>query len=267
MVRPRDRGATGGARRARRPVRAPFSGGRNDLWLYDLDRGVGSRLTDTFASEYNPVWSPDGTRIAYSTDRTGVPELRIGPAAAGDVGEVLVGAERVPFAQDWSPDGSTILFEEYSGGDLSLAPVDGSPPRPWLAGTARAADARFSPDGRWIAFESDEPGSREIFVAPVESSGRRQRVSTSGGADPVWSPSGDRIYFHDDHSVSAVPIDPATGQMLGGPEVAVRVEAPDRIAALDIHPDGTRLLLALVDEELLEETTRVQVGWRNALRR
>jgi Tol biopolymer transport system component len=178
---------------------------------------------------------------------------------------VLVNIGDAVFTTDWLPDGSAVVFHDFPAFNLYLAPVDGSPPRLWLDAPGAQHRARASPDSRWLAFRSTELGTREIYAAPLTDSGRRIRISTNGAREVVWAPDGRSLFFSDEHAVYEVGIDTEAFRVVGTPRTVLRVEAPDRIDSLDITPDGTRLLLALLDESLLRPSTLVHVGWRRAL--
>jgi len=243
---------------------AELSGGAEDLWLFDLDRNVGSRLTHTMAAESMVAWSPDGTRLAYYSDALGPPEVMIRSADAGGSGTALFDWDVPVFPTGWLADGSAVLLHSYPDADIYLAPLDGSPPKLWFQVAGVQDQARSSPDGTWLTFRSTELGASEAFAAPLEDPGRRIRISTSGGLSPTWAPDGRGIYFHDRRTVYRVALDTARGRATS-PETIIELEEPDQIASLDVTPDGTRLLLAIVDESLLEPSTLVHVGWKAAL--
>lgn len=246
---------------------AEVPGGVEDLWVFDLARGVGERLTSTPWEEGLPVWSPGGGHLAFYSDRTGPPDVCVRPSHPGGEVEVLVHGPRVSSPTDWSPDGREIIFEQGFGGnaDLWLAPLDGGAPRVWLAARGEQNEARWSPDGLWIAFTSAELGRSEIFVAPSADSGRRERVSTRGGRDARWSPEGDELFYHEGRSLYGVGFDPAVGRVRGQPREILRLEPPGLVYDFDVTPDGTRFLVLVLDEERLRPRTAVQVGWRESL--
>ena len=245
--------------------RSEWSNGPENLWIYDLSRDVPSRITTTQKLEGNPVWSPRGDRLAFYSDAEGPPDVRIRRADPGGSETTIVGGSGVTFPCDWSPDGRSILYFTFPEADLHIAAIDGSGSQPWLAAPGTQRQGRYSPDGIWIAFMSSELGTPDIFVAPVEDSGRRTRVSVQGGSNPVWHPSGDRIFFHNDNEILSVSFDPASRTLVGPPISVLEVTAPDTVVSFDITPGGDRFLVALLDQDRLRPRTDVHVGWRDGL--
>lgn len=244
---------------------AESSGGAEDLWIFDLERKVGTRITHTTATEVMPVWSPDGRRIAYATDVDGPPDIVIREADAGSIETVLVAWDDPLFATDWLPDGSAVVFHNYPAIDIFLAPVDGSPPETWLEAPGAQHYTRASPDGRWLAFRSTELGTAEIFAAPVADSGRRIRISTTGGRNVAWAPDGRSLLYSDENTVYEVEIDTEAYRVLGEPRTVLAVDAPDRITGIDVTPAGDQLLLTIRDASLQRPNMLVHVGWRRSL--
>jgi eukaryotic-like serine/threonine-protein kinase len=168
-----------------------------DIWVIDLVRGGRSRLTFDPATELGPVWSPDGSRIAFASNR----ETAMGiyqKSSTGAGSESLL--HRVTkFAEpvDWSRDGKYIVFE--SEDDLQLLPLDGSrKPIPFATNPAvREHSARFSPDGRFAAYASNETGHDEIYVQDVPPTGSRWQISVDGGTAPRWRGDGKEILYID----------------------------------------------------------------------
>jgi Tol biopolymer transport system component len=199
--------------------------GNSDVWLLDA-RGVLSRFTFDSAIDTTPVWSNDGRRLAFRSNRNGQYDM-FQKAASGAVDEqpLLITAEnKAP--QDFSPDGSTLLYTvlaQKTGSDLWALPLDGSKkPFPVLQSPFDEMDAQFSPDGRWIAYESNQSGRLEIFVRPFPQSAGQWQVSTAGGTQPRWRADGKELYYvARDGRLMATPIAPtADGQALtpGAPE-------------------------------------------------
>ena len=161
-------------------------GSRFDIWVYDVERLTRHRLTDEGVFR-GPVWTPDGTRITFGTgsklfwrraDGSGPAEpLRPGVSA-------LEGRD-VPFS--WSPDGRLLAFRRK--GDIWMLPLEGDP-SPVVATSAYEGNPKFSPDGRWLAYGSNESGRGEVYVQPYPGPGERRTISTDGGTLPVWSPDG-----------------------------------------------------------------------------
>jgi Tol biopolymer transport system component len=167
------------------------------IWIRDLERGVVSRLTgEEFAM--GPVWSPDGRSIAYVMPEATVPRLMVRPAAGGAARLVY---EEVLLIEpiDWSPDGRSILIEVGSPGERSnllLVPADGSGSvTPFAKSAASEHSGRFSPDGDFLAYVSDEAGQEQIYVEPLPQTGTRWLASPRAGNAPRWNGNGLELLY------------------------------------------------------------------------
>jgi len=183
-------------------VSDPRTGGR-DIWTHDLARGVRSRVTLDPLDASGGVWSPDGRRLAYSSasQQEGPLQIRIKNADGSGADTGVWRTSGVQMAQDWSPDGQWLLFQDQSPArrpprDLWVVPVDGSrSPERLEAMPVSHSEGRFSPDGHWVAFVSDETGHNEVVVAPFHALGRRQQVSREGGMAPRWRRDGRELFY------------------------------------------------------------------------
>ncbi|MEJ2722673.1 MAG: hypothetical protein P8181_16275, partial [bacterium] len=177
------------------------------LWIYDLARGLKELFTSGPSAGAQPVWSPDGTRIAFGSLRTGSLDTYIKPVAGGNgklvAVETSAGFDSTNFDTDWpldwSPDGRYLVYCDVDAGgnaDLWALPIaSGGPPVPIRHSPFAEEDAAISPDGEWLAYISDESGRFEIYVTDFPSGARRWQVSAGGGIRPEWSPVGDELFF------------------------------------------------------------------------
>jgi serine/threonine-protein kinase len=167
-----------------------------EVWTFDLARGTQMRLTFDPASESFPIWTPDGQRVAY-----GSPGTPLSWKAADGTGEVETLVERSSnqFPQAFSPDGMTLVFEDRNttSADLGMLSLEEERISTLLLETEfDEQNAALSPDGRWMAYESNESGENEVYVRPFpDVDGGRWQVSSSGGAWPLWSPDGRELFY------------------------------------------------------------------------
>jgi Tol biopolymer transport system component/predicted Ser/Thr protein kinase len=171
----------------------------SDLWIYPLARGLPTRFTFSPAADQFPIWSPDGKSIVYRSNPKGPFDL-YRKAADGTGNEELLyadGATKLPTG--WSPDGRLLLFyriDPKTRDDIWVLPLDNpSKPYPWLATPFNERFAKFSPDGRWVAYASDESGRYEIYVAAFPGPGGKRQISTGGGFDARWRADGREIFY------------------------------------------------------------------------
>ena len=175
--------------------------GTSDIWIFDVARNVKSRLTFDEANDANPIWSPDGSQVVFSSRRTGSGDLYRTKANGSSDAELLWGIEESVEPEDWSPDGAHIVVNYGAGGgsDLWVFPVDGEEqPYSFIAGGFDEGYGRFSPDGKWLAYLSNESGGYELYATRFPSGEGKWQISTEG-ADWFlgWKDDGTELYFMD----------------------------------------------------------------------
>jgi len=183
----------------------------NDIWTIDLVRGVPSRFTLSPDADDDPVWSPDGTTIAFSSIRGGVPGIYRQPLGKDADEELVFTNHATIHPTAWSPDGRFLLFEQTdpaTASDIWVLPLQGDrSPHPYLATRFSEAEAHFSPDGKWVAYTSDESGRSEVYVQSFPDPHEKVQMSTRGGVSPRWAPSGRELYFLSiERRLTAVPV-------------------------------------------------------------
>ncbi|HQR36565.1 MAG TPA: protein kinase [Blastocatellia bacterium] len=182
-------------------IRDPIAGKR-DIWLFDLGRGAKSRFTFDPADDLNPLWSHDSSRIFFTSDRKGPRDLFQKKVDAAGEEELLYTSPEIKNVEDLSPDGRLLLYNTNPDDnrktldDLWLLPLEGErKPRLFLQTQFTEWQATISPDGRWVAYSSDESGRFEIYVATFPQFERKWQVSVAGGSEPQWRRDGKELFF------------------------------------------------------------------------
>ena len=202
--------------------------GNRDVWLGDLLRGGLTRLTFDAASEHTPIWAPDATRIAFAaSNRSGVLDLYLKPSNGAGAEARVLASPHPKLPQAWSRDGRWLLYHELhptTGRDLwalDLTVATGTP-RVVAHTPADETLAQFSPDGRWVAYQTNESGRSEVVVQPFPDGSGRWQVSTAGGVAPRWRADGTELYFlAPDATLMAAPVTATGATFAAGPPVAL----------------------------------------------
>ncbi|MBN8598462.1 MAG: protein kinase [Planctomycetes bacterium] len=232
-----------------------------DIWIFGVDRNTRMRLTSNPGWESTPVWSSDASVVYFSSDKKGYPGIySIKSDGSAPAEEVYVPSEGGLYtATDASRDGKSLVISGSPPGllpsDVLLLPLDGSKKaKPFRSTPAQEFTGRYSPDGKWIAFCSDEAGVSHVFIAPADGSGQKIQVSNERGFDPLWSPAGDRLYFGAGRAVASSGTTPERIMAVDltkpdhfklPPAPTVILETTESISGYAVHPDGKRLLLQL----------------------
>jgi Tol biopolymer transport system component len=235
-------------------------GQSGDLAMFEFGRGASSRFTFDPGEEMSPIWTPDGARVVFASDQKGNIKLFQKPASGAAGEELLLDTPRNAFPDSVSPDGKYLIYELDGGPekkfDLWMLPLFGDrTPQPYLSTSFVESHAAFSPDGRWVAYTSDESGRTEVFVQSFPASGGKWQVSIAGGDQPMWSSDGKELYYiAPDRNLMSVAINPGTTFDAGKPAVLFQTHVPvtgltdDRNNYLP-SSDGQRFLVNhLVDE-------------------
>lgn len=246
--------------------------GASDIWTFDLSRQVPTRFTTDPASDTNPVWSSDGRRIVFSSDRGGSPDL-FSKATDGFGSDEQILTQRGPqLANDWSPDGRYLVFEDNSretGLDLWLLPLEGDrTAKPLIRTRFDEWGARFSPNGEWVAFVSNETGTSEVYVASLRGASERRRISTAGGIAPRWRRDGKELFYvaSTSNSIVAVAVETRRAFTVGHPVVLFSIRTPSsrrraREIPYDVSPDGQRFLINTPPEQPSRAGITLVLNW------
>ena len=237
-------------------TRALPATGTYDIWSLDLERGTETRLTpNDRTTEIAPLLLPDQRTLIYSGTLGGPPQLLRKNLDTGDVVELLPRSPRFREGYDLTPDGASLVYGEQSetGEQLWMLPLAGtSPPTPVRTSRSSAAEARFSPDGRYVTFTGSEAGRSEVYLAPV-AGGTIQAVSAGGGYKARWRPDGREIlYLTADAHVMSVPVRWSPSPVLGKPETLFVISGKGWVD-FDVAPDGKALLAVVKDLAAAEE--------------
>jgi Tol biopolymer transport system component len=215
------------------------------------------------------AWSPDGRRIAFVSKQTGRSEIFVGSADGSGSPELVPTTDALfKYVQDWSPDGRFVIFQTFepsSGRDLWLLPMSGDrKPEPYLQTPYVEADARVSPDGRWLAYDSNESGGVEVYVQSFPKSGHKVRVSSDGGFAPAWSRAGKELLYFSGDTMMSVPIEAGDDLRPGPPRPLLKLSAG--VTGGDGTADGERFLESAAAEAPHREI-RLLINWAAALPR
>ncbi len=248
----------------------PFSPA--NVWLADTGRGTLTRLTFEGYSR-DPVWAPDGKTVAFGSKR-GASEFGIYRQNVDGLAQAeLIWASPIPIwpdPQSWSADGRTLVFStkaKDTAEDLWTLSLEGDrAAKPWLQTAVNEWAGRLSPDGRWMAYNSDESGQPEVYVQPFPGRGGKWLVSQGGGGfNAIWSRDGRRLYFRRGDQVLETDVDTASGFTLGTPRVLFSGRYLATGRDFDVSPDGTRLVMMRNDDPRSTATLHVVLNWWHAL--
>jgi Tol biopolymer transport system component len=248
--------------------------GNLDIWVADLERSTISRLTFEGLNE-NPMWTPDGERVAYSSSVDGAnPKPYWKPADGSGAAEVLWDADRPARPSAFSPDGKYLVLnvDSESGlSDLWLLPLEGErTPTPLLDSQASETMANFSPDGRWLAYSSNESGRSEVFVRAFPELGGRWQVSRNGGSEPRWSADGKKLFYRYgvERVIYEVDIEAGSSLKIGEAKIVFSgASAAPWSSTYSIGSDGERSLMLRSSSlnERSQATISVFLNWASSL--
>ena len=250
--------------------------GSGDVWIYDLARHTNTRLTFT-GKNAAPVWSADGRDIFYTSfDPSGHSTTVYRKPADGsrEADAVATPGGRAYVA--WlSKDGTAAVLDFVNAGPgmADVVRMDLRPqaqPTPIVGGAADTYGAAVSPDGRWIAYHSDDTGRPEIYVGDMAGTGGRWQVSNAGGEEPHWSKDGRELYYRIGHRMMAAPIEHGAAFQSGTPRVLfehVYNLRSDSLRSYDVDPASGRLLMIRPVEEAQPPSIRVTLNWFDEVRR
>ena len=237
-----------------------------NLWIYELGRGIKTRFTSGLASDFQPIWSPDGSSIVFNSIRKGKDNLYKKPSSGVGIEEILYESNENQTATDWLYDGKVIVFNRDGGSgtrtDIWILPLfRDKKPFVFLQTRFNEWGARFSPNGQWIAYTSDETGENEIYIRPFPGPGSAVKVSIAGGDAPALGRDGRELfYISKDNKVMAAEVQ----QTSSG--VAVKSVRPlfarsPFMTDYDVFADGQRFLMNRLIEPQSSAPITLVVNW------
>jgi len=248
-----------------------------DIFLYDDVQRVASRVTTDPGVDVLPIWSSDATRVIFRSNRNGPGDVYLTSLNGSRNEELLLRNAARKDPTDWSPDGRFILYDNYDSNDPSresdlwVLPLFGDrKPRPYQREAFSAWGGRFSPDGRWVAYASDEHSKEDVYIQAFPATGVSHRVSTQGGWQPAWRRDGRELfYLAADGTLMAAAI--------GGHDDILEVGAPAPLfrATLrstllrnhyDVAPNGDRFLINTPVQDEAAAPITVVLNWPGTLR-
>jgi hypothetical protein len=248
------------------------SGATMDVWIYDLVRGNATKLTSEGSNQY-PIWTPDAKRLTYRATRAGTRNLFWRMADGSGTEERLTTGKGIHAPGSWSPDGRVLLFSDSAaGGDILALTLADHETRPFLRTRFMEGAPRFSPDGRWVAYFSDESGHEEIYVQPYPGPGGKWQISTDGGTEVVWNPNGREIFYRAGNKLMAVEVATERFFAAGKPTMLFTgdfMPSSTWFPNYDVSRDGQRFLM--VAPSAHENATPTQIivvlNWFDELKR
>jgi eukaryotic-like serine/threonine-protein kinase len=245
------------------------------FWLYDLARDTLTRFTFEGQRNQNPVWTPDGKRIAFFSTKEGIENL-FWQLADGSGGlERLSTSEYVQIPRSWSPDGQLLAFDVVNPKtqyDIWVLRMSDRKAQPFLQTPFNEGGATFSPDGHWLAYVSNESGRPEVYVQPYPGPGGKYQISTEGGTEPAWNHNGKELFYRSGNKMMALEVATQPGFVAGKPHMLfegqyVTNDWPQVSTAYDVSADGQRFLMVKATEQASSATQiNVVLNWFEELK-
>ena len=244
------------------------------VWMYDLTRDTLTRMTFAGGTNRNPSWTPDGKRIAFQSTKEGPQNLFWQQADGGGGLERLTAREHTQFPHSWSPDGQLLAFTEIDPTtlyDIWVLRLSDRKAQLFLGTPFNEAAPSFSPDGRWLAYASDESGRYEIYVQPYPGPGGKWQISTEGGREPIWNRNGRELFYRNGDKMMAVDIATQPGFSADKPRMLFEGQYTPTAATIpnyDVSPNGQRFLMLKPPEQTDVAPTQISVvlNWLEELK-
>ncbi|HTS58151.1 MAG TPA: protein kinase [Terriglobales bacterium] len=240
--------------------------GTRDIWIFDLVRGGNTRFTFDAGDDFNAVWSPDSSRVAFTSLRNGVRDLYLKAASGAGHEELLYSSTVDKNAEDWSPDGTWLSFNVQPPGDVDLDLLSMNTPQHQARGfrnsPLRELNSAFSPDGKFLAYRSGDSGRTEVFVESLAPGRGRWQISSHGGDEPRWRRDGKELFFVSKDILMSVDIQ-IHGDALTAGIARELFQVPTPIGHRNsyiVTPDGQRFLV-VVPEQVGSPAPQIVLNW------
>ena len=246
--------------------------GNLDVWVWDLARGVKTRLSTAPELDLFPLWSPAGDEVAFASRRSGNSDIYLRPADGGGEELAVAATSQNEWPSDWSRDGKHLLYTKQdpeTGYDLWYLERSGDgggwEPHPFLQERFHQAAPKLSPNGRYVAYISEESGQREVYVQPFPEGGRKVTVSNNGGSQVRWSRDGKELFYVEGERLMVVGVS-TEGELSASPPAGLfehpALRRTSHLPTYDVSADGRRFILPeQVGAEATETKIRVVQNW------
>ena len=254
--------------------------GNRDIWLVELQRDLFTRFTFDPAQEVYPVWSPDGSRIVFASNRNGPFNLYQKLSSGAGAEELLLKSDVRNLPHDWSTDGRFMSYSvpndpNGTSFDIWVLPLSGErKPFPFIQTPFTKVQSQISPDGRWLAYYSNESGRNEAYIQSFPKPGSKWQVSTRGGSSPRWRHDGKELFFITDNrrKIMSVSVKADSVLELGAPAALFDIHVPASSPVpsrqyYDVTPDGQRFLIDTLVQEASSSPITVVLNWAAGLKR
>lgn len=241
----------------------------SDIWIFDRDRSTWQRFTDA-GHNLGPIWTPDGRAVAFTSfERGGEPVLK---PLEGGVARPLLSPDalrpHIQMLSSWAPDGESFVMLEIhprSKGDLWIVDRADGEARPLLVTPHDEREAVISPDGRWLAFTSDETGRHEIYVISFPDAAGKVAISVEGGLEPKWSSDGRELFYRSGDQLMAVAVEAGEAFQVGEPKVLFDGVEGVREEMFAVVPPEDRFLVIEYDPRATGDRFELIVDWAAAI--